>query len=84
MSSIKPKPGVETILAEAVEIDSETERRSFVERACAGDEALSKEVQRLIGNHLRAGSFLESPAVNVAVTIDSSHVCETVGNRIGP
>ena len=84
MSLIKPKPGVETILSEAVEIDSETERRLFVERACAGDEALCKEVQRLIGNHLRAGSFLESPAVSVAVTIDSSNVCETVGNRIGP
>ena len=84
LSSIEPKPGVATILAEAVEIDSETERRSFVERACAGDEALCQEIQSLIDNHVRAGSFLESPAVDLAVTIASSHVCEAVGNQIGP
>src|SRR5690242_14873601 len=54
---------VESILAEAVEIASEEQRRTFVERACAGDDGLRRRVERLVEDHFRAGSFLERPAV---------------------
>src|SRR5438309_11890343 len=51
---------IESILATAVELASEGERRAFVERACAGDLELKTRVEELIENHFRAGSFLES------------------------
>ncbi|HEU4720527.1 MAG TPA: protein kinase [Gemmatimonadaceae bacterium] len=42
------------------------ERRAYIERACAGDDALRDAVQRLLRAHERAGDFLDSPAVDVA------------------
>jgi eukaryotic-like serine/threonine-protein kinase len=61
---------VESILAAAVEIGSEADRRRYVEEACAGDPALRRRVEELIENHFRAGSFLESPAVSWPATTD--------------
>ena len=55
---------VESILAAAIELGSEAERRQFVERACAGDAELRRRVEELIENYFRAGSFLESAAPN--------------------
>jgi serine/threonine protein kinase len=56
----KPRP-IESILAAAVDLTSEAERRRFVEQACGADAELQRRVQELIENHFRAGSFLESP-----------------------
>jgi eukaryotic-like serine/threonine-protein kinase len=42
------------------------ERDAFLAEACAGDEALEREVRSLLSSHKRAGSFLESPAIEVA------------------
>ena len=42
------------------------ERDEFLRRACAGDEALEREVRSLLTSQQRAGSFLESPAIEVA------------------
>src|SRR5206468_7187167 len=61
---------VESLLAAAVDIDSEAQRRAFVERACAGDGRLRRRVEELIENHFRAGSFLESPAPKLVATVD--------------
>jgi tetratricopeptide (TPR) repeat protein len=55
-------PKIESILAAAVEILVEEERRDFVERACAGDVDLKRRVERMIEDHFQAGSFLECPA----------------------
>jgi tetratricopeptide (TPR) repeat protein len=68
---------VESILAAAVEMSSEAERRQFVERACAGDAELRRRVEQLVEDHFRAGSFLEAPAHTLA-TAD-----ETFGERPG-
>src|SRR5262245_25056222 len=57
---------IESILATAVELPSEAERRAFVERACAGDPELKRRVEELIDNHFRAGSFLESPPLQTS------------------
>ena len=56
---------LESILADAVEIQAEAERREFVDQACAGDEELKRRVQELVENHFRAGGFLESPVPNL-------------------
>ena len=60
---------IESILAAAVEIRTEPERRQYVERACGGDGELRRRVEQLVEDHFRAGSFLESPAVSVADTV---------------
>src|SRR5438876_1466073 len=42
------------------------ERDAFLRQACAGDEALELEVRSLLASQQEAGSFLESPAIEVA------------------
>ena len=42
------------------------ERDAFLRSACAGDEALEREVRSLLRAQEQAGSFLESPAIEVA------------------
>ena len=56
-------PSIETILAQAVEIDAPDQRQDFVAHACGGDAALQERVERMILHHFEAGSFLVGPAV---------------------
>ncbi len=81
-------PSVETILAQAVEMATPAERQAFVEQACAGDEALQRQVEMLISNHFRAGSFLERPAVAMdpdgLVSWEPAGAAESPGTVIGP
>jgi Tol biopolymer transport system component/tRNA A-37 threonylcarbamoyl transferase component Bud32 len=42
------------------------EREKFLRQACAGDEALEREVHSLLASQQEAGSFLENPAMEVA------------------
>ena len=78
------KASVETILFEAIEIESAAERAAFVERACTGDALLQHEVERLIAHHLRAGSFLDIPAAGTAPTVVVSSNADISGQQIGP
>ncbi len=73
---------LESILAAAVEISSEAERRQFVEQACGGDAELQRRVEELIENHFRAGNFLERPAATVA-TVRELALSERPGTEIG-
>jgi len=41
------------------------ERAAFLDEACAGDEPLRKQVEALLAAHEEAGSFIESPAMEV-------------------
>jgi serine/threonine protein kinase len=81
---MKPCPDQIDILAEAVEIESDAKRREFVDQACAGDTDLKRIVEKLIENHFRAGSFLESPAPAPVATVDGPAVTERPGTVIGP
>jgi serine/threonine protein kinase len=74
---------IDSILAAAVEIGSEAERRHFVDQACAGDAALIRRVEELIENHFRAGNFLEAPPAAHVATI-TEPVAEGPGTVIGP
>ncbi len=40
------------------------DRTEFLRQACAGDEALEREVQSLLAAQRDAGSFLENPAMD--------------------
>src|ERR1700730_6998207 len=63
------------------------ERIEFLRRACAGDEALEREVGSLLASQQEAGSFLESPAMGVAARTlalrPEQDATETVRSLIG-
>jgi eukaryotic-like serine/threonine-protein kinase len=90
------KPSLDTIVCAAIEIASAEERATFLAQACGGDRELLERAERLVNAHLRAGSFLESPAaaaplspkgagaeVRGTLTIDQP-VTEALGMVIGP
>src|SRR5262245_35338710 len=74
---------IESILGAAVEIDDAAERREFVQKAAGGDAELQRRVEELIANHLRAGSFLESPVDVLPRTIEEP-ITERAGALVGP
>ncbi len=56
---------IDSILQAALERPV-TERAQFLRQACKGDAALEREVRSLLASQEEAGSFLESPAMEVA------------------
>src|SRR5713101_2423597 len=81
---------VDTLLQAALERPP-GERQEFLRRACAGDEALEREVRSLLASQQEAGSFLENPAIEVAaraaIQQESSGSTRTAlgaGARLGP
>lgn len=56
---------VDEIFHSALKIE-ESRRAAFLEQTCSGDESLRLEVERLLARDNEAGSFLESPAIEVA------------------
>src|SRR4030095_1036856 len=53
-------PRIEAIFHEAL-ARAPAEREAFVAEACAGDEALQHEIQRLLAAHEDAGAYFEPP-----------------------
>src|SRR6266849_3202203 len=56
---------VDSLLQSALERPFE-DRDAFLRHECAGDEELEREVRSLLRSQQQAGSFLESPAIEVA------------------
>ena len=59
------------------------ERAAFLDEACAGDESLRKQVEALLAAHEEAGSFIESPAMEVearGVAADQEDTGEKLAN----
>ena len=56
---------VDSLLQSALERPP-AERDAFLRQACSGDQALEREVRSLLASEQQAGSFLESPAIEVA------------------
>ena len=78
----EPSLPEEPIFAQALEIDSPTERAAFLDRACGQNPVLRADVEALLGAHGRAGDLLDlldKPAVTVAEPIT-----ERPGTIIGP
>lgn len=55
---------VRPVLESALELDPASQS-AFVDRACAGDERLRREVQSLLAYHKRADGMLEKPALEM-------------------
>jgi hypothetical protein len=74
---------VERICHLALERDSDA-RVEFVAEACAGDDGLRLEVDRLLAQTSAAEQFIEAPALEVAARcVAGGRAAITVGERIG-
>jgi serine/threonine protein kinase len=52
-----------TIFLTVLDITDPVERQAYLDKACAGDAALRRQVEELLAAHEREGSFLDVPAV---------------------
>src|SRR6185503_16497143 len=63
---------------------SASERAAFLDQACAGDEALRREVETLLAHEEEAEHFIEDPAVEVAAKAIAGDVAPSlVGRQVG-
>ena len=53
----------ESLFAAALERSTVSERRAFLDEACAGDIALQRRVERLIAAHMETVGILDEPAI---------------------
>src|SRR5262249_26445502 len=72
------------IFLEAVDMPSAAGRRAYLDAACAGDAALRREVEELLGHHGRMGAFLQAAGSEHLATRDLPGVGERPGTVIGP
>ena len=72
---------VEGLYLEALRIPA-AERAGFLNDACAGDEALKREVESLLAQD--NSGFLETPAIHAAATLITSQHESLIGTDIGP
>ncbi len=66
------KPGLMTIVGEALELTDPTERLAYLDRVCGEDAALRERVLELLSAHAKAGSFLEPGIAEPPVSTDST------------
>jgi non-specific serine/threonine protein kinase/serine/threonine-protein kinase len=72
------------LFCEALEIASDTDRKSFLDRMCRDDPALRCRIEALLAAHHEAGDFLESPAAPPTAAVEPSAPGEASGTLIGP
>lgn len=60
------------------------ERDDFLRAACAGDEALESEIRSLLSARKEAGSFMESPAMDIAAQELAIQAMEGAENKREP
>ncbi|MCU0913236.1 MAG: protein kinase, partial [Planctomycetes bacterium] len=75
---------IEEIYHAATQKASQAERLAYLEAACGADAALRGRVEELLTANDAVGDFLESPAFDVHVTLDTSPLVEGPGTVIGP
>ena len=56
---------IEDLCYAALELE-ESKRTAFLREACGGDDALRREVESLLAQEEKVGSFLEAPALEMA------------------
>jgi serine/threonine protein kinase len=67
----------------ALAIDDAAQRSAYLERICAGDQALREHLEGLLEMHGQLGSFLEAPAAGLPATTDEVGTGERPGTVIG-
>src|SRR5260370_29225066 len=66
----------------ALERDSGA-RAAFLQEACGDDEELRKEVESLLASFQKAEGFIETPALEEALTVIDDRTPAATGRRIG-
>src|SRR5437868_7035920 len=75
---------IEEIFSAALELDGDA-RAAFLERACAGDLGLRREVESLLAAQHDAAEFIETPALEVAAGMLAAEQGRNfAGRMIGP
>lgn len=75
---------IEEIFSAALELEA-GKRAAFVERACAADHELRREVESLLAAQQEADEFIETPALEVAAEMLAVEQTRTLAGRmIGP
>src|SRR6185503_7811734 len=74
---------VEALYNAALEINAD-EREGFVAAACAGDEALRREVVSLLSSANRTDSFMEAPLMSMGLRLMSAEHESLKGQAVGP
>jgi serine/threonine protein kinase len=72
----------ESVFEDALEIQDPGERAAFLDRACAHNPGLRRNVESLLAAY-GAGQFLEAPAPALDVTVDEPAVPERPGTVLG-
>src|SRR5215510_10347758 len=74
---------IEKICQSALELE-ESQRRAFLEQACAGDEKLRQEVESLLKFDKRGDRFIEQPALEAAARMIAQEKPESLlGQQVG-
>jgi eukaryotic-like serine/threonine-protein kinase len=76
-------PTLDTVFYEAIELASAVDRDTYIARVCGGNTSLRAKVERLVSAYLRAGTFLDDPAPELAPTTDPT-AGEGPGTVVGP
>ena len=71
---------LEDLYHAAMEQD-ESQRAAFLERSCAGDDALRGELQSLIAYGRQVGRIIDQPALDVVAAAMAGDLCAEDGNR---
>jgi serine/threonine protein kinase len=74
---------IRSIFDRAIEIASETDRKAYLDEACAAAPELRQQVEALLRAHAEAGSFLNAPAEGER-TQSFDPIAERPGTVIGP
>jgi len=59
---MEPK-SIEQVFWDAAQLASPADRTSYLDRACAGDPEVRRQVEELLAARSAAGSFLETPVI---------------------
>jgi serine/threonine-protein kinase len=75
---------VDKLLQAALALDP-ADRASFLNHACKSDAALRQEIDSLLASHERAGSFIESPAIEASPSLIVTNAADSILEQpIGP
>ena len=73
---------IDKLLEEALERET-NERAAFLDQACAGDDELRSKLDALLAAHERAGSFIETTALEVTAHALAEQALPVVGRQLG-
>jgi serine/threonine protein kinase/Tol biopolymer transport system component len=74
---------LETLFHRAIEFEP-GRRAAFLDQACAGDESLRNRIEALLVAHAQAGSFMQTPALELEAKVLAGEQKESLnGRRIG-